>query len=448
MATKFDWGAALRSVGSDLGEYANRRRQEQALAEQRAYDEKAWREHTAILEANRRENAATARGWGLADDPFVPVNGDLAKAHGVAPMATAPFGPIPGVQIPAMRRESRILEMMRALPKPEKAAAPKPRATGRQRPMDVGGIAVLQDEMTDGENTWWERGAQSFPSSATGEASSRPTGQQRVVDVGGVSVLQDEMTDGESTWWKRGTQKFPGESGGAEPLRQNRLHDYFTDQFGKPTQVTQQNRIPLYDESGRTAPRNKKERPVDYVQTVSQEPSATRGTMFDWQAISPDAYDLAGPLTTSADSLAALYPEMSGPALAEQAYNIHQPAMENRYNQYQADLARPTIMDVLERGNIKPLEAGGWEDTREPWQPSVDITGDQVAAWVRDNSEKFDGAGVSYSALKAFLEKDLGVQNATEYLGGAAPVLSQEKQAEANAKALLEDLKKTLGGVN
>ena len=170
---KFDWGRALSSAGSSLQNYyaqreAERRRQEDiARRQQEIKEQRDWAAEQDTLRFNRNQLAKTI------EDPWVPRTKEYSDFIGVpADTRTIPFGPLAGVPLNpsgAVMRESDLRSFMEGR---SQDGAAKARPTGKQRVVDVGGVQVLQDEMTDGQDTYWDRGAQQFPSQSVGSGGS------------------------------------------------------------------------------------------------------------------------------------------------------------------------------------------------------------------------------------------------------------------------------------
>lgn len=141
MAQKFNWGAALTTLGGGLGDYAEQKRREAAmrmlreqqvadLADQRAYDDQRWLERLNIT------------------DPVIPVPKDIREYVGL-PDVAAPFAvPIPGAPnaiggppAPTLARTSAVgnwQNMMPAAPKPEaKTYTWRDKDTGQEVTGDV-----------------------------------------------------------------------------------------------------------------------------------------------------------------------------------------------------------------------------------------------------------------------------------------------------------------------
>ena len=172
---KFDWGRALSSAGSSLQNYyaqreAERRRQAE-IDDRRAWQMKLIEDQRAYGE----QQDAAARARQNAENPFMLAPGGLYEGYGLeppAPVATAGVPGIGSVPVPSsgqMMRRDDLFSLMSRMPQ---EGAAKARPTGKQRVVDVGGVQVLQDEMTDGQDTYWDRGAQQFPSQSVGSGGS------------------------------------------------------------------------------------------------------------------------------------------------------------------------------------------------------------------------------------------------------------------------------------
>lgn len=106
MGQKFNWGAALTTLGGGIGDYADTKRREMAmkmlreqqqadLADQRAYDENKWLERLNIT------------------DPLMPVPKDVREYVG---MPETQVGPMPGMNLPQYERTSTVGNWQNMLP--------------------------------------------------------------------------------------------------------------------------------------------------------------------------------------------------------------------------------------------------------------------------------------------------------------------------------------------
>jgi len=210
-------------------------------------------------------------------------------------------------------------------------------------------------------------------------------------------------------------------AGGRSSIDVKRERDAFKEAFGEPNVVTS-NRSVLLHEDG-----DKKKPVIGSEQFVQQEPSATRGNLFDWTTVPGGAsHDLPGMMVTSADSLRTLYPNVPLTDIQDAAFNIHQPRIENRTNEYNYGIDRDIVASALGDANIKQRDDGSWYKDNSLW-PDEDYSRARVAEWV--NANKNDLGQINPKSLTRFMKDELGIENGIEFAAGGKPVVSEKKPA-------------------